>query len=101
MLPKIPYKMEKNKSQSIPMRSINLGSAAEVGELSDSLGISTRKFPYLTVRRGDSKLDGYEGVEAMTVFGGELVTVREDGIYVGGEKIGSSGIGETKNTPLT
>lgn len=97
MLPKIPYKMEKNKSQSIPMRSINLGSAAEVGELSDSLGISTRKFPYLTVRREDSELDEYEGVKAMTVFGGELVTVRADGIYVGGKKVGSSGIGETKN----
>ena len=87
MLPKIPYRMEKNKSQSIPMRSINLGPAAEVGELSDSLGISTRKFPYLSVRQGDLKLDEYESVKAMTVFGGELVTVREDGIYIGNELV--------------
>lgn len=94
MLPKIPYAMEKNKSQSIPMRSINLGSAAEVGELSDSLGISTRKFPYLTVRRGDIKIDTkfneYDGtmIRAMTVFNGEIVTVAENGgIYVGDKRV--------------
>lgn len=99
MLPKIPYKMEKNKSQSIPMRSINLGPAAEAGELSDSLGISTRKFPYLTVRRGDLKLDEYESVKAMTVFGGELVTVREDGIYIGDELVTQIGSEEDNVIP--
>lgn len=83
MLPKIPYKMEKNKSQSIPMRSINLGSAAEVGELSDSLGISTRKFPYLTTRKGDVALTDL-AVNAMTVFNCELITVRP----VGDDKVG-------------
>ena len=89
MLPKIPYKMEKNKSLSIPMRSINLGSAAEPGELSDSFGISTKKFPYLTTRKGDLKFEKYvdKGVRAMTVFNGELVTVQENGTYVGSDKI--------------
>ena len=91
MLPKIPYKMEKNKSQSIPMRSINLGSAADIGEFSDSFGISTRKFPYLTTRVGDKKLESPSGetIRAMTVFNGEVVTVTTNGgIYIGSEYVG-------------
>jgi hypothetical protein len=91
MLPKIPYIMKKNKSQSIPMRSINLGSAAEAGELSDSFGISTRKFPYLTTRSGDKKLESQskKNIRAMTVFNGEPVIITENGdIYIGDERVG-------------
>ena len=94
MLPKIPYAMQKSKSQSIPMRSINLGSAAEPGELSDSLGVSTKKFPYLTTKKDDSKLDGYNGAQTMTLFNGELVTIKEDGLYVGNKMVAQIGSGE-------
>lgn len=93
MLPKIPYSMEKNKSLTIPIGNFNISSNYSPGDIAESYGISARKFPRLTTRRGREKV--YEGGEilAMTVFNGELVTVRSVDfsvtawVYIGDEKI--------------
>lgn len=49
-LPKIPYVMNKNKSQTVPLGNINFCAATSDGDLVDSCGISARKFPYMTTR---------------------------------------------------
>lgn len=96
MLPKIPYKMEKNKSQSIPIGNFNRSCNFQPGDIVDSCGISSRKYPYLTTKKGNYKMDltssGYEDykIEAMTVFGGEIATVRkndrfEKALFIGNE----------------
>lgn len=51
-LPKIPYVMNKNKSQVVPLGNINFCAATSDGDLVDSCGISARKYPYMTTSRG-------------------------------------------------
>lgn len=92
MLPKIPYKMEKNKSQSIPIGNLNLSCNIQPGDIAASRGISARKFPYLTTKKKDARQGGYSDVLAMTVFNGKIVTVRDEGdgisgLYVENERL--------------
>lgn len=98
MLPKIPYSMEKNKSAAVPIGNYNVSSNFNPGDIADSYGISARKFPCLTNRRGrELYMDVYgiheevpSGLVGMAVFNGEIVTVItnvDTAIYVEGEKI--------------
>lgn len=77
MLPKIPYSMEKNKSMTVPIGNLNLSSNFKAGDIADSYGISARRYPQLANSK-DKELV-YEGGEilGMTVFNGEIVTVRQ------------------------
>ncbi len=84
MLPKIPYKMEKNKSVSVPIGNLNLSCNFKPGDIAASRGISARKFPYLTTKKKDAQQGGYSDVLAMTVFNGKLVTVRDEGDGISG-----------------
>ena len=112
MLPKIPYSMEKNKSITIPIGNFNISSNYSPGDIAESYGISARKFPRLTTRRDRKKV--YEGGEilGMTVFNGEIVTVRKriqtvsNGkrqrfvyLYIGDKMVYSFG-GRTQSDPV-
>lgn len=110
MLPKIPYNMEKNKSQSVPIGTFNLSCNFKPGDIAYSRGISLRKYPYLTTKKQNIIQSGYSNVIAMTVFNGKIVTVRDEGdgmsaIYIENERLFSlSGTNErqfaTINTKL-
>ena len=80
MLPKIPYKMRKNKSIVVAMGGVNFSNVTRDGDIADSKGISARAYPYLTTREARRKLT-YESVTAMTVFQGKLVTVKGTELY--------------------
>lgn len=96
MLPKIPYSMEKNKSMTVPIGNLNFSSNFKPGDIAESYGISARKYPRLTNRKTEEKvLEGVSGeILGMTVFNGEIVTVRTDpmpantsAIYVGDQRV--------------
>ena len=101
MLPKIPYIMQKNKSQIVEFRGINYSDMISDGDMSDSFGVSMRRFPYLTTKKGrEIKYeleDKSKKIEAFTVYGGKLLCRDNNNIlYYDGKEIGVCSGGDTK-----
>ena len=93
-LPKIPYRMEKNKSQVVAMRGINFSNMIADGDMVDSKNISARAYPYITTRKSREDLgDEYVDATAMTMFQGELVYVKGTDLHWG------DGVWRNKVTP--
>lgn len=88
MLPRIPYKMRKNKSQVTSFRGINYSNMTREGDLADSKNISARAYPYLTTRRAREHVESYTNTTAMTMFMGKIVTVAEGVLYWGDKRAG-------------
>lgn len=92
MLPRIPYKMRKNKSQITAFRGINYSNVTREGDIADSKNISARAYPYLTTRRGRSRenLHLFDGkkITGVTMFMGELVVVANNVLYFGETEVG-------------
>ncbi|MBR4033614.1 MAG: hypothetical protein IKJ04_02295 [Clostridia bacterium] len=92
MLPKIPYKMEKNKSQPVQFRGINYSDMRSDGDLSDSFGISLRRFPYLTNKKGreiERQLaDEEKKIKAFTVYGGKFLCKSDGKLYYDNKEMG-------------
>lgn len=79
MLPRIPYMMQKNQSAAVPIGTFNLSCRFNPGDVADSRGVSARKHPYLTTKKGDAQCFGDGNILSMTVFNNKLVTVVDDG----------------------
>ena len=99
MLPKLPYKMQKNKQQVVAMRGINLSSATTDGDVADSKGIGAQAYPYITTRKGRMRLeDEISDVIDFTYFGGKKVEVRAEeggaGLYYDGFRVCDVTLGE-------
>ena len=82
-LPKIPYKMEKNKSQIVAMRGINLSNMISDGDMVDSKNISARAYPYITTRKARDLIGEYSSATAMTTFMDKLVYVEGNNLHWG------------------
>lgn len=100
-LPRIPYSMEKNKRQVVSMGSINYSKMTNDGDIADSGGVSGRHFPLITTARGKGDIDssyipeGHNGgIDAITVFRGEFVYVKNNKLFYGGREIGDILLGE-------
>jgi hypothetical protein len=89
MLPKIPYVMHKNERVFIPFGNFNRSCIFKDGDIFDSRGISARKYPYLTTKRGNWELEEYadRNTHALTVFDDQLVTAQGDGVYIAEKKV--------------
>lgn len=92
MLPKIPYIMEKNKSMTIPVGNLNLSSNFRPGDIADSYGISARRYPQLTNSKDKSLVYTGGNILGMTVFNGEIVTVRAEVVEMGGYPVNTVAI---------
>ncbi len=83
--------MEKNKSMTIPVGNLNLSSNFKPGDIADSYGISARRYPQLTNSKDKSLVYTGGNILGMTVFNGEIVTVRNENgmpeLFVGEELI--------------
>lgn len=92
MLPKIPYKMRKNKSQITAFRGINFSNVTREGDIADSKNISARAYPYLTTRRERTRenLQLFDGkkITGVTMFMGHLVVVADNILYFGDTPVG-------------
>ena len=51
-LPKVPYTMDKDQAVAIPFRGINFSDRLSDGDIADSFGISMRRYPFVTNKRG-------------------------------------------------
>lgn len=91
MLPKIPYILQKNKSQIVQFRGINYSDMLSDGDMSDSSGISLRRYPYLANKKGREVMGRIEDreIKAFTVYGGKLLCIDDESqIYYDGQQIG-------------
>lgn len=93
MLPYLKSVPTKNKKQIVSFRGINYSDAYQDGDLSESLNISTRRFPYLTTRRARKQLEEYSNATALYVRGG-LVVVQGTDLLYDGEVVGQVTEGE-------
>lgn len=102
MLPKIPYKMSKNKRQTTSFRGINYSNVTSEGDIADSKNISARAYPYLTTRKGRERVDHLiscngkllENVSGITRFGEGYAVVADGKFYYDGQPIGELTPGE-------
>lgn len=85
-LPKIPYSMEKNKQQVVSFRGINYSDMLTDGDAADSYGISMRRFPYITNKKGRAKRDEFSNVGRILAHEGKLCRISQEGLFcVGAE----------------
>ena len=73
MLPLLKSTAAKHKKQIVSFRGINYSDAYQDGDLSDSLNISTRRYPFLTTRRARMKMDAYSDATALGARDGLVV----------------------------
>ena len=86
-LPKVPYTMEKDQLAEIPLRGINYSDMIKDGDVADSFGISMRRYPFVTNRRGRRASD-YD-VESAFAYNGELLTAKKsNALYYGISPLG-------------
>lgn len=89
MLPKIPYSTQKTKRQNIAFYGLNRTDNTTDGELSDSCGISSNRFPYLTQRKGRSMYADYMDATDVFEWDGHFIVVSGGFLFVDGEQIDS------------
>lgn len=76
-LPKVPYTMEKDQLAEIPFRGINYSDMIKDGDVADSFGISMRRYPFVTNRRGRS--EGRRNIAHVTSYNGKTLYLAKDG----------------------
>ena len=79
-LPKVPYTMDKDQAVAIPFRGINFSDRLSDGDIADSFGISMRRYPFVTNKRG-RKYQEQEGLKGITHYDGSFVYVKEGALY--------------------
>lgn len=75
-LPDIPYAVRKYKNQEITTRGLNLSASATDGDLADSNGVSTIRYPYLTKEQTDVKT--IDDAVSIARFGRDVAMVDTD-----------------------
>lgn len=83
MLPLLKSTAAKHKKQIVSFRGVNYSDAYQDGDLSDSLNISTRRYPFLTTRRARMKMDAYSNATALGARDGLVVVQGTDLLYEG------------------
>ena len=91
-LPETPPR-RKMGAEITEMRGLWLGDGAQAGDLADSEGISTRRWPCLSPRRARQRQEGYDGRTALTGWD-RLIAVRGTDLLCAGEKVGTVSPGE-------
>lgn len=76
-LPKVPYTMDKDQSAEIPFRGINFSDAIKEGDIADSCGISMRRYPLVTNKRG--RREERRNIAHVTSYNGKTLYLAEDG----------------------
>lgn len=77
-LPKIPYTMDKDQNMEIPFRGINFSDRLSDGDIADSFGISMRRYPFVTNKRGRGKI--YSELEHVAVHDGTYICYEKGGL---------------------
>lgn len=83
-LPDLRYGWRKMKRDTLAIRGINYSDQIADGDLADSAGLSTRRYPYFSTRHGRPAVEGYEGVSAVYRYNDRIFTVKGDALYLDG-----------------
>lgn len=87
-MPRLVTEIPERQNAIVQMRGINYTDNYYDGSLSDSLNISSRRFPYFTTKRPRRKLDEYAHCTSMTSWNG-LVVVQSGRLIYRGQDVGS------------
>lgn len=89
-LPRLPNNFVKSRAHTVQFLGINLTENTQDGEMSDCKGLSTLQYPTLSQRKGREPLEGYsDNVTDIYEWGGHLVVVDNNTLYVDGDEITS------------
>lgn len=69
-LPDLLYGWRKMKRDTLAIRGINYSDQIADGDLADSAGLSTRRYPYFSTLHGRPAVDGYANVTAVYRYSG-------------------------------
>ena len=95
-LPKVPYTMEKDQLAEIPFRGINYSDMIKDGDVADSFGISMRRYPLVTNKRGRS--EDRRNIAHVTSYNGKTLYLAEDGnLHYDEHEFGGEEGGEVKS----
>lgn len=86
-LPKMPYSKKKSSIQTTSFRGLNLAEGAQDGELSDSLGLSATRYPYISQRDGRETLEGYSNPTDIFEWDGKLIVIDGTELFYDGDKV--------------
>lgn len=92
-LAELAYTLEPNRVETVQMRGINWSDALQEGDLSDSLNLSVRRWPYISTRKGRVKQAGYQNATALTAWD-KLVAVQGTSLLYDGAVVGTVTAGE-------
>jgi hypothetical protein len=93
ILPKLPKKTV-GRREMVAMRGINYADSHTDGDLAESRNLTTKRWPYMSVRSKRIKMPmggttEYSNVTAMTSWADSFVTVRGTGLWYGDELVGT------------
>ncbi len=92
-LPKLPYNVQKNKTEIVSLRGINYSDNFQDGDLAESENLSSRRFPYITTRQTRERQEAYSGGTAITSWE-KLVVVQGTDLLYDGRVVGTVTAGE-------
>ena len=80
MLPKIPYQLQSKTALQTSLQGLNFSDNYRDGALSDSMNLSTRRYPYIATKFPREKVNGLTEVSSIYAFNG-LWYVKNRGLY--------------------
>lgn len=75
MLPELKYAWRQTQRDVLAIRGINYSDELADGDLADSAGLSTRRYPYFATRNARPEVDGYTDVAAVYRYKDSIFTV--------------------------
>ena len=87
MLPKLPSRIKKLNRQNLQFAGLNLCEGAAEGQLRDSVGVSSRAFPYISVCGGRERIETYSDPVDMFEYDGRLAVVDGDTLRYDGQAV--------------
>lgn len=86
-LPDLRYAWRKLKRDTLAIRGINYSDNFADGDLADSAGLSTRRYPYFSTLHGRPAVEGYEGVTAIYRYKDGIFTVVGEKLFWNGTEL--------------
>lgn len=88
MLPNLPFDVPKNQAETVAVRGVNYSDRIRDGDLAESENLTTRRWPYLSVRRAREEQAKYSGSTAIFAWE-KLVTVQGTELMFDGQPKGT------------
>ena len=81
MLPKLRYKEKKHRRQTLSFAGLNMTDMLSEGELTECIGLSGERAPYLSPRYADRLVHSFDDPHGIFAAGGLLYIADGDGLF--------------------